>query len=244
MRRSPFTLLLVATLALPERAAAEPNKRIDGATLTLGALVDVAPELADVDLGAAPPPGQSRLVSREEMLRRIQDAGLDAVSVKLPPAVRVTRSSFRLSPKELVELTRPALAGSLPKGARIVGLSASRGAVLAKGTTLAGVKLPKLPKRVGQVSVTLVAELGQEGVVTARLPLRAVLDLDAAATRPAVARGARVDVVIENGRVKVGASAVALADAELGEVSTFKVEATRKVLRARVERPDRAVVVQ
>jgi flagella basal body P-ring formation protein FlgA len=50
-------------------------------------------------------------------------------------------------------------------------------------------------------------------------------------------------LVIERGAASVSASAVALGDGDVGDVVSFKVETTQKVLRGRIETRERARVV-
>ena len=217
---------------------------IEGARLRLGDLVPkTSQELAQTDLGPAPPPGGERAFSKDELRRMIEDAGVDPASVKLPDSARVVRSARRLTAIEVSALARQKLEPNLPPGARLISVKSRRGAVTGTGARLTAVKLPKLPRRVGQVTVTATAELSDDGEIVGRLPLTVVLDLDEGATAPLVARGARIELVIEVGRTRVGASAVALADANAGETVSFKVESTKKVLRGRVESERRARVV-
>lgn len=244
MRSSLLACILGLAVTVSRSAVADEARTVDGPRLRLGELVrDVPAELADFDLGAAPPPGSSRLLPKDELVRALHEGGVDPKIVKLPAVVRVNRSARRYSPAELAEQARPLLQARLPRGARLVTLAARRGALVSKATSVVAVRLPKLPSRVGQATLTVTAELGEDGAVTARVPLKAVLELGPEAVRPDVARGARVDLVIEHGAASVSASAVALADASLGEVASFKVESTKKVLRARLESADRARVV-
>lgn len=244
MRRWPFFATLVLGLGAASPAPAEPQKTVDGPSLKLGDLVEVSAELHEFELGPAPAPGQSRLVSKDELSRRLAEGGVDSKTVKLPSAIRVTRSARHLSAGDLVKSAAPVLAARLPHGARVVSLTASKGATVAKNVEVTGIRIPKLPRRVGQHTLTLTAELGEQGTISHRLPLRAVITLDENAAKPPVQRGARLDLLIEQGAVRVGASAIALADADVGEVTTFKVEATKKVVRGRVLAANRAMVVQ
>ena len=77
----------------------------------------------------------------------------------------------------------------------------------------------------------------------ARVPVTLVLELSHEAAAPTLAKGARVDLVIARGATRISASGVALDDAELGEVKSFRVSSTGKVLRARLDSPTLAVVV-
>jgi hypothetical protein len=234
---------LLFGLSLAPPALSEEVRQVDGARIRLSDVVPAAQDLGDIDLGPAPPPGSSRLLPKEELVRLLADAGVETKSVRLPAVVRVIRTARRLSAAEVTELAHPVLRRALPDGARLIALSARRGIVTSKSSELSTVRLPKLPKRVGQVTLTVTAELSEEGAVVARVPLRAVLEVDERATRPAVARGARLDLMIERGAASVSASAVALGDGDVGDVVSFKVETTQKVLRGRIETRERARVV-
>lgn len=246
MNPRPFICALVAcmTLSFGRQSAAQESRHVDGPRLHLGDVVNGAPvEYADLDLGPSPPPGNSRLISKAELSRALALAGLEAKAVKLPSAVRVIRSARRLSAADVASGSRPLVEARLSRGARLVELRARSGVLVANTAAVISIRLPKLPARVGQVVLTATAEIGEDGAIAARVPLRVVLELGPDASRPDVARGARIDLVIEHGVASVSASAICLGDANIGDVASFKVEATKKILRARVEGTQRARVV-
>ncbi|MFO0565965.1 MAG: flagella basal body P-ring formation protein FlgA [Polyangiaceae bacterium] len=244
MKRALTALSFFLAVSWSAAALAAPATVVDGARVRLvDILPSVARDVADTDLGPAPPPGGTRLFSKDELVRLVEDAGVDPKGIPLPANARVVRSALRLAPSELEAQAKARLAPDLPAGVRLVGMKSRRGVVVGKAASLSAVKLPKLPRRVGQVTLTATAEFSDDGAVVARVPLSVVLELAERATEPLIARGARVELVIEQGSTRVSASALAMADANRGDTVTFKVESTRKVLRARVESETRARVV-
>jgi len=103
---------------------------------------------------------------------------------------------------------------------------------------------PVIPKRVGRHELTLMAELRAEEETVARSPLRLIIEVSEEALAPAVRKGDRMTLVVEQGNARIGASAIAMSDANLGDAVFFKVSSTGKVLKARVSTRDISVVVE
>jgi hypothetical protein len=237
-------LLIVALCQLPSVARAEPVMQVESARVSFGDIVPSAPrELAGVDLGPAPPPGGSRLIDRAEIERELRRAGADSKGVQVPALVRVVSAAKRFTAADLAKLVEPALRAALPRGVSLKSVSAMRGAMVSPKVEPGAVFLPKLPKRQGNVKVSGSVELVLDGAVVGRVPVSLWFSLEPVAAAPVVKRGARVDLVIERGPARVTAAAVALADADVGEVIQFRVGATQKMLRARVESRSMARVV-
>jgi hypothetical protein len=237
-------LLLSAAFLLAAPALAEPVKQIESARVTLRDLVESAPaELAGVDLGPAPPPGGSRLIARDELLREIRRAGADAKGLTLPELTRVVSAGKRFTPAELGRLFEPALRAALPRGVTLKSVTVARGALVSPRVEAGAVFLPKLPRRRGNVKSSGSVELVLDGAVVSRVPVAVWFSIEPVAAEPLVKRGSRIDLVIERGPARITAAAVALADAEIGDVVQFRVGATQKMLRARVESRSLARVV-
>ena len=238
---------LISSLALGAfalAAQAEPVRMIDTARIRIADVADsVSPEAAELDLGPAPPPGSSRLFAREDLLRQLQSQGLDPKAVKLPTSVRVQSLSRRFAPSELTALVRDRVVAALPPAVKLEQLSVARGIVASPKLTVGEVRMPKISRRAGSATLTAMADLMHEDQIVTRLPITVKLDVSEEATRPLIDRGARVELVITRGSAKISASAVALDSAELGEVASFKVSTTQKVLRARVLSATQALVV-
>jgi flagella basal body P-ring formation protein FlgA len=238
-----LALLAPLVLAAPLPAQAESVRAVAGAVVHLGDLVDAAPaEAAEVPICAAPPPGSSKLVTRDEVRRKLREAGVASEGVKLPRVVRVASTAERWSADKISEQALSALGAALPAGVTLAQARAVRGAVVRPGTSLKAPKL-EVPRRPGRHQIASVAELVQGETVLARVPLAVIIEVAEDAFVPAVPRGQRVTVFIEQGPARVGASAIALTDADVGAEALFRVTSTGRVLKARVESRELARVV-
>jgi flagella basal body P-ring formation protein FlgA len=244
MRRFPILCSALAVGAFALAAAAEPLLTVDTARVQLKDVAEVSNgELGDVDLGPAPPPGGSRLFVREDLLRDLQSQGIDPRSVKVPARVRVASAARRFAPNELAEMVRQPLVAALPPAVKLEQLTVARGVLASPRISVGEVRVPKLPRRAGSTTVTAMVDLMHDDQVATRLPLTLKLEVSEQAAAALVTRGARVELVIARGAAKISASAVALEDAELGQIASFKVSSTQKVLRARVQSRGEAMVV-
>ncbi|MGC4092268.1 MAG: flagella basal body P-ring formation protein FlgA [Polyangiaceae bacterium] len=245
MRGAFKTLSLVlALLAISGTASAEATRTLEGARIRLGQLVTTSDaQLADVDLGPAPPPGSSRLVSREDVVRELRTQGLSDKGLNFPAVLRVISASRRYNPSELAALLLPEINAALPSGVDVKDLKVTRGVVTSPHATVARIKLPKLPRRAGAVDITLVAELVNQGEVLTRVAFGVSLNVSEQAALPLIDKGARVDLVITTGSARISAAAVALDAADVGDVIQFKVMTTSRVLRGKLETRTSATVV-
>ncbi|HET9931235.1 MAG TPA: flagella basal body P-ring formation protein FlgA [Polyangiaceae bacterium] len=236
--------LSAALLGLSPAALAEPTRTLESARIQLGQIAETTDaELAAVDLGASPPPGSSRLISREDVMRELRAQGLEQRKLSFPPVLRVVSASRRYSPSELSALLLPEVNAALPPGVTLKELKAPRALVTAPHVTVGRIKLPKLARRAGPVDLTLVADLMHDGAVLTRVAFGLAVDVSEQAAAPLVDKGARVDLVILTGSARISASAVALEPADVGDVVSFKVSTTQRVLRARLESRTQAQVV-
>jgi Chaperone for flagella basal body P-ring formation len=237
--------LLLAFVLAGGSADAQQARIVRGAQIQLSDLVPSLPAgVADVELGRAPPPGSTRLLSRSEIMMAADRNGVDLRSLRLPAQVRVESAAKRWSSEELVSAALPALSASLPSGVTVKRAKTSSKAVTSPGATVTGVRMPKLPRRQGELLTTATLELSNDGEVVARIPLSLTLDISSAAAMPAIMKGARVQLMIESGPARVSATAVAMADGELGETLQFRVAATQRVLYGKLETTTLARVVQ
>lgn len=243
--RASFSVLFAAfALSVSASAAAGGARVVDGPRLLLSDIVSSAPlEIADTDVGAAPPPGASRVVSRAEVARALERSGVDGSSLSIPKQVRVESRAERLNPEQLVTRVTPAVLAALPAGVELENLSTSRSLVLSPRAEVGAVRVPKLPKREGAMKITLSVEIVTPGASPLVVPLTANLRLGPEAASYAVVRGAELTAYIERGPARIGAIAVALGDADLGELVLLQIVKTRKVLKARLESRGSARVV-
>jgi hypothetical protein len=236
--------LLLALFAVSASAHAEQPRLIDGPRILLSDIVRAAPEeLAETDLGPAPPPGGSRVVSRQDVEQALVRAGAPREKLAIPKLTRVESRSERLSPEDIIARVSPKVEAVLPPDVELEKLSTSRSLVLSPRAEFGAVRLPKLPKREGAVKTTLTVEILTPGASPLLVPLTANLRLGPGATTYAVPRGAEVTAIIERGPTRIGAIAVALADADVDEVVLLQIVKTRKLIKARIESKSTARVV-
>jgi hypothetical protein len=234
--------LVLAGISAPTQA--ETAVRVIGPHVLLGDVVPGAPaELSEIELCKAPPPGASRLLTRREVKERLRTLGASAAGVSLPSVVRVETRAERWSAAEISQRSTSIIQASLPPGVELRKVRAAQGAVVPVGTSVRDAK-PHVPRRAGTHEVSAMAELEQSGEVVARIPLSLTLDVTRAALEPAIPRGASITVFVQRGNARVGATASALSDAELGDSAWFKVFRTGKVVKALVESKEQARLVE
>lgn len=245
MTRLTLLALLLAT-GLASSANAEALYTIDSTRIHLSDVSDGYDEgeLSTLDLGPAPPPGASRLLSRSEVLDQLHAAGDEGKSLRMPQSLRVKSASKRWSASELSAALTPKLIEALPVGLKFKGTKFNRDLVTGPSVTIGAVHFPKFPKREAELTLTVTVDLQQDDVTVLRLPVTVVVLVTELATRPAASKGARINLIIEHGGARVTALAAALSDTELGAVASFRVASTQRVLRARLLSTDTAQVVE
>jgi hypothetical protein len=209
---------------------------------------DTVPEasgtLAAIDLGTAPPPGSSRLFSRDELRTVAAQAHEELGTLSIPESVRIKRKSHRFSAKELDVLVRPPLAARLPPGAELRSVILPNSFLSVPDVQVGQVQMPRLPKRTGISRLTAIVELVATGALVSRLPVVLEIALDERATQFALPRGAQLNLIIDSGAARVSALATLMNPADIGDVVACQVLKTRKVLRVRILTAREATVVQ
>lgn len=229
---------------LPVAAWADTVRTVDHARLRLDDVAPSAPRaIATVDLGPAPPPGASRVVSRADVALRVRSAGQDPSKLKMPAAVRVVGAARRISIDELATLARPTIEKALPQGVTLSKVEPAREIVVPPLATVSTATVPKLPRQKGFFKSTAMVELTSENVPVASIPVSVLLDIGEQAAQPDVPRGKRVNLVIDRGGIRVIASAVTLVDANLGDAANVQVAATGRILKAKLTGRDEAEVM-
>lgn len=240
---APRLALVLAALALAAPARAESVVTLASSTVHVADIDPGAPaELADIDLGRAPPPGGSRVITGREIRQRLVEAGADPKRVHVPASVRVASPAEHWRAADVAARADRAVRASLPAGVTLVKLDAAQGVVVPPGTLVAEAH-PVIPHGVGRHQVTVVAELRRDEEVVARAPLELVVEVSEDAFAPILRRGDRLTVVVEQGNARIGADAVALADANAGDTIFCRVTSTGKTLKARVTNKDTGTVV-
>lgn len=236
--------LLASTVTLS--ASAELSQTIDSARIHLSDVSDGYDDgdLANLDLGPAPPPGSSRLLSRGEVEDQLRAAGDDGKNLRMPASLRVKSAAKRWSTDELREALTPKLISALPIGVNFKSARFNRAVVTSPSVRIGDAHIPRMPKHAGELTVTATVDLLQDDVTVLRIPVTLVVQVTDLATLPTAAKGSRVNLVIEHGPARVTALATAMSDTELGAVGLFRVASTQRVLRARLLSADSAQVVE
>lgn len=244
MRHAALLLSFFAVLPLTATASAENRVSIEGPTVRVSDIDPAAPaEVADVELGRAPPPGSSRIFTRGEIRQRMREAGADATHVNVPASVRVETPAEHWRPEEVAARSDAAVRAALPPGVSLLKLDAQRSIVVPPGSSVTSVK-PVIPHAVGRHDVTVVAEVRRNHEIVGRAALSLVVDVGEDAFAPILRKGDRITLIIEQGNARIGASAVTLADANLGDAVFCRVTSTGKVLKAKVQSRDVGQVVE
>ncbi len=218
---------------------------LTGARVRLGDVLASAPAgSAELDLGPMPPPGGSRIITRDE-LRRALAQGAPAARFALPEAVRVVRKTRTMNGPELENLVRSELArGPMPKGARLAGVRPPASAEVPVGCERAGVDLPPMPRRAGAYAGALVVTFYCDGAPTTRVTVPANFTLSNEAATADVPRGTPLTLVLQRGLIEVSSAAVAGGEGDVGAVIPVTVRPSGRVLRARLVAKDRAIAVE
>ncbi len=244
MLRFAWVIALTILFCTPA-ARGEVVQWVNSSRMTFAdAVPSASGSLAALDLGASPPPGSSRLFSRDELHAYAARAHEAIEAISIPEAVRIKRASQRFTAQELDALVRPPLASRLPAGAAIRSLRLPNSLLLVPDLSVSQVQMPRLPKRAGISRLTAVVELTSAGSLIARLPVSMEIEADERATQFALARGSLVNLVIDSGAARISASAALMSPADIGDVVACQVVRTRKVLRARILSSREATVVQ
>ncbi|HKQ70263.1 MAG TPA: flagella basal body P-ring formation protein FlgA [Polyangiaceae bacterium] len=241
---APRTAWFLALL-LPLTADAEGARTIQRSRILVKDVVQAAPEgIADVDLGPAPPPGGSRLVSRTEVESHLRERGIETAKLVIPASVRIATAARRIAPGELGELAKPAIEQKLPRGVTLTKAEPTFEVVVPLSAVVRGAEIPRPPRQKGSFRSTATIELAADGEVVARVPVPIVLEISEDAARPDVARGSSVGLVIERRLLRISTQGSALADANVGDTLSAIVVATGRVVKARLTSPDEAQVLE
>lgn len=230
---------MIVGLVVASSATAAPNApasirdvEVVGPRLRLGDAYPMAP-LPDLDLGPVPAPFGSRLLSKADVATMLSERGV-TMPANAPATVRVIRKMKKMSGPEVEAATRNALPAVLPRGVTLLKMRAATGISIPAGSDRTSIELAKLPHRVGRVSATLALVFHHAEEEIARVPVTVVLDVDAAAAAPDVARGSVITLIVRQGGVEIATSAVARDDANIGESFAVTVKGTGRSARAKL----------
>jgi len=237
--------LAIAALVLfsPLAASGDESRVVSRTRIKVSDIARAPDDVGAVDIGAAPPPGGSRVFARIEIEDRVRSAGLDPRVLKLPPTVRVVSASRRLTPEILAKLATPAVERALPQGVTLTKIEPAYEVVTLPGSTIRAATIPRLPHQKGIVRSTATLELAGEDEGVTKIPVSITLEVSEAAARADVPRGGRLEVVIERRAVRIATTAVATADADIGDTTNVSLVATGRVVRARILTKERAEIL-
>jgi hypothetical protein len=233
----PATLGTHAAVAAPPRTVTVATPRVHLSDVVVAAPAD----LADLDLGPAPPVGGSRLITKEDLQAAV---GARADKLTLPAATRVTRKVKSLSAKELEKIVQRATAEQpLPKHAALVAVRPPKSFDVADGYERIELTAPKLPRRAGPLTVTVSLRFVRGDEQLGQIDLPCDLSLPKEATIPDVAQRQTLDLTIERGLVEIRTTATANVDGDVGDLIPVTLSAG-KVLHARLIDKSTAEVVE
>lgn len=243
MRR--FFAFALLALALPLTAAAEPTRSIGRARLLASDVIPSAPEgVGEIDLGPAPPPGGSRLLTKSEIEQLLRGRGVDTTKLAIPATLRIVGIAKRVSPAELTSLITPVIVKSLPPGVTLTKVQPGYDVVVPPSASVGAVEIPRHPRQKGPFRTTATVQMSSDGEVVARVPVPVVLEVSEEAARPDVARGARIGLVVDRRSLRIMTQGSCLSDANIGDVVNVLVVPTNRVVRAKITRHDEAQIVE
>ncbi len=242
MKRSALVFLVSLVPAL---SFADTAHTVERSRLRVGDVVSSASaEIAEVDLGPAPPPGGSRVVARDEVQDKIRGAGYEVGTLVIPQTVRIVSASRHITPGELNELCGSELVKVLPPGISLVKAKAPRAIVVSPGATVRGAKITRPPRQKGQFQTTATLEFQSDGEIVARAPIPVTLDVSELAAQADLPRGRRISVFIDRKGIRVSTSGTVQADANVGDIVQVQIASTGRVVKAAVKSTDEAEVIE
>jgi hypothetical protein len=231
---APVAALLLTTGGASARPAVEPVEiDVDGDRLCLRDLMPALPdELAMVDLGPTPPPGQTRALSRGTVLRQLHQANAQIQDLELPPLWRVRRPAQNVSAGEIKRLVSAAITSVLPDGLRLRQLAVPGGMVLPRGALNLRVR-PAAPWRSG--SQTVAVDVGTDTSLSRPIAVTADLEGTVKRDRVVMTRGCEIQIVARTLGLLVRATGIAQQSGAEGDVIAVLPNVGQKVIKARVQ---------
>ncbi|MSP25999.1 MAG: hypothetical protein EXR75_12730 [Myxococcales bacterium] len=207
-------------------------------------LAAVLPELAetvgDVDLGPAPMPGGSRVMTREEILAALETAQIQG-DFEIPAALRLVRAMTLLASAKLAELTREAVLDNRDtRGLTLKSVKAPARMKVATGWTRVTAKLARPPRKSGEWTTTVMLSFEGEEQLLARIAVPVVFDVSEELAQPDVKQGGPLTLIVKAGLIEIRAKGVAGANADVGDTLPVTLRPSGRVVRARLVSKDHA----
>lgn len=243
----PTVLFLFALLmATPASAARRGLKsvQVSSTRVTLSDIVPrVSEDLADVDLGRAPAPNGTRVITGAHIKKALNERNLP-IPHRLPKATRVVRKMRVLTAPELRRIGKAALAKAPGrKGVVLRAIIPPPKTRIAAGWTEVNVRLPKPPRRAGKWSTSAMLTFSAGGEVIKRVALPVRFDVSADAAKPDVSKGSPLMLLVKSGLIELRVRASAGANADIGQVMQVVLRPSGRVVRAKLLSKKKAVAI-
>jgi hypothetical protein len=236
---------LAVTWTAVVAGAAPREVLVVGSRVHVGDLVANASEsAAAVEVGPAPAPGASRLVTRADIVSALS-AKQVIVPPLLPDVVRVVRKVRHLASSEVDAIVRLAMVASpLGKGVTLSAVHVDHAVDVADGWSRVVMDVPRAPKRVGAFHTTAIASFFADSELLGRIVVPLDLSVSTEGAEYDVLRGSPVGVVVRRGAVEVRTTGFAASDADIGDRLPVVLRPSGRVLRTRLVSKDEVLVLE
>lgn len=248
MHRRHFIFLsaffAAGSVVAPASAKGIPTVLVATPRVSLGQIMPkLEDELAEIDLGPAPAPNGTRVITRKHIEDILEEENVQGVS-GIPKSVRVQREMQVLSNTEITKLTEEGIAArGLKKGITLTSVKAPTRVKVAAGWDAVHVRVPKSPRRKGKWATTAMLNFEASGERVARISIPVTFELTEEATRPDIEKGSALTLTVKRGRVQVSIKAHAGEDADVGDTFPVQLRPSGRLIRAKLVSPQRAVAL-
>ncbi len=183
-------------------------------------------DIGAIELGAAPPPGNSRIVRRSEVLNALRRAHRPTDGLAIPRSTRIHRGARQLNETQLERLIGPAVHQALAP-CTISNLELPDQTTLPSGGLDVSAEARR-PSRSGRASAVAII---RSGARETRVPIRAAVTCPP----PSVEPGTRVNIVVWVGNVRATARGEARQPGRIGDDIRVRINSgNRRTIEARV----------
>ncbi len=228
--KTMILLSFLATAIAPALARAQNSVEVVSNRLRLGDIMPTAAaDIADIDLGCAPEPGEHRVVSGLTVRAQLTRAGVDTKKLAIPRMTMVTRKAQFVSPQDVEVMAEREVQALLPQGLSISHVKAPRGVSLAAGAV--NVELTNRPQlRAGFQTVML--DLRVEGSAARKVAVTLELTGETRQAATAIHRGDRVLIVAARNGLTLQLYGLAQNDGRVGDsVAVMPIDGNKNAAR-------------
>ena len=220
-----------ATVVWATLSVHAPTVEVNSERVRLAHLVPRMPEpWASVDLGAAPEPLQHRIVTSNDIARKISLARLEAAPLPLPGRTEVLRAGTNFTEPELRTMLQEALIAQLPAPHALRSLSVSGGIVVGAGEVQVDLNMLQLHEG----KQTIMATVQSADGIARSVPMLVDIHRTIKASGPVITRGQDIVIVLTQGSVRVQSSGIAQGPGAIGEIIAVMPTSGTRVLHGRV----------